>query len=182
MHRDAAPFTNLKLHLTDSDEEVATALRDAFCRFADVEVRHGNILSSAEQCIVSPANSFGFMDGGFDLELYSFFGPSIQVRVQEAIQRRPEGHLPIGASLVIHTGHERIPFLIIAPTVTLPEQVEPSNAYRAMRAVLRAAQAAHTSFSNIFCPGLTTGVGGVDPNEAAKQMARAYDDFSCSQH
>lgn len=164
----------MKLHLIDSDLKVALALEDAFSDLTGVEVCHGDILSIAEQCIVSPANSFGFMDGGFDRELYSFFGPSIQIRVQEAIHRRPEGSLPVGASLIIHTGHSRIPFLLVAPTVTLPEQVEPSNAYRAMRAVMRAAHAASASFSHVFCPGLTTGVGGVAPIEAAEQMARAY--------
>ncbi len=157
--------------------EVASALKDAFACFNEVEVIHGDILCRAEECIVSPANSFGFMDGGFDRELYSFFGPSIQTRVHETIHRRPEGCLPVGASLIVPTGHQRIPYLLIAPTVTLPEQVGPLNAYRAMRAVLRAAEAASDVFSHIFCPGLTTGVGGVAPEEAAEQMAKAFKDF-----
>jgi O-acetyl-ADP-ribose deacetylase (regulator of RNase III) len=175
--REDAHSSNLKLHLIDSDFDVASALQGAFSRFSEVEVRHGDLLEVAEQCVVSPANSFGFMDGGFDRVLYSFFGPSIQSRVQDAINRRPEGCLPVGASLVIRTGHSRIPFLLVAPTVTLPEQVEASNAYRAMRAILRIARAENSTFSKVFCPGLTTGVAGVPPTEAADQMARAYADF-----
>ena len=42
-----------------------------------------------------------------------FFGSQLQERVQDAIARRPGGHLPVGASLVVRTGHGRIPFLIV---------------------------------------------------------------------
>jgi O-acetyl-ADP-ribose deacetylase (regulator of RNase III) len=168
----------LKLHLIDSDADVASALEIAFSRFDEVEVRCGNLLVVAEECVVSPANSFGFMDGGFDRDLYSFFGPAIESRVQDAINRRPEGRLPVGASLVVRTGHTRVPFLLVAPTVTLPEQADPANAYRAMRAILRVARAENAFFSHVFCPGLATGVGGVTPSEAADQMARAYNDFT----
>jgi O-acetyl-ADP-ribose deacetylase (regulator of RNase III) len=83
----------MKLHLIDSDLDVASALQSAFSGFAEVEVQHGDLLTVAEQCVVSPANSFGFMDGGFDRTLLSFFGTSIQIRVQDAIHRRPEGRL-----------------------------------------------------------------------------------------
>ena len=168
----------LQLHLIDSNSDVASALRSAFAGFPEVEVHHGELLASAEQCVVSPANSFGFMDGGFDRALYSFFGPAIQTRLQDAINRRPEGFLPVGASLVVRTGHGKVPFLLVAPTVMLPESAEPSNAYRAMRAVLRIARAEAASFTHIYCPGLATGIGGVAPLEAAEQMARAYADFT----
>jgi O-acetyl-ADP-ribose deacetylase (regulator of RNase III) len=156
---------------------VVSALRTAFAGFPEVEVRHGDLLAEAESCVVSPANSFGFMDGGFDRALYAFFGPSIHSRVQAAINRRPEGLLPVGASLVVRTGHERVPFLLIAPTVTLPEQVDATHAYRAMRAVLRVARSQCALFSQVFCPGLTTGVGGVAPTKAAELIARACQDF-----
>lgn len=167
----------MKLHFIDTDEAVVTALQRSFDRVEGVDVTHGDLLQTARECVVSPANSFGFMDGGFDKDLYAYFGPSIQQRVQEAVSSRPEGHLPVGASALIRTGDERIPFLIIAPTMTLPEQVDARNAYRAMRAVLRIARASESHFSHIYCPGLTTGVGETAPEEAAAQMARAYHDF-----
>jgi hypothetical protein len=67
--------------------------------------------------------------------------PEVTIRQEdllaEAIARRPEGHLPVGASLVVRTGHPRIPYLIVAPTMVLPEAVSADHCYRAMRAVLR---------------------------------------------
>lgn len=168
----------MKLHLIDSDSEVAAALQTAFSRFPEVEVRHGDLLAVAEHCVVSPANSYGFMDGGFDRDLASFFGPQIERRVQEAVAQRPEGFLPVGASVLIHTGHHRIPYLLLAPTMTLPEYVEPSHAYRAMRAILRVSRSDGPACAHVFCPGLATGVGGVRPSDAAAQMAQAYHDFT----
>ena len=44
------------------------------------------------------------------------------------IPRRPEGHLPVGASLVVRTGHERIPHLIVAATMLSPETASPTTA------------------------------------------------------
>jgi len=161
----------VKLHLIDSSEQVTAALQMAFAPFPEVTVRHGDLLAVAEHCIVSPANSYGYMDGGFDRVLLDFFGASIQFRVQDVISSRPEGLLPVGASVLVRTGHSRVPFLIVAPTMTLPEHVEPSNAHRAMRAVLRIGRELAGS---IFCPGLCTGVGAVSPRDAADAMARAY--------
>jgi hypothetical protein len=42
------------------------------------------------------------MDGGIDAAYSAFFAPHVQAAVQEAINRRPEGYLPVGASLAIH--------------------------------------------------------------------------------
>src|SRR5688572_12361259 len=100
----------MRLHLVDCSVNVANALASAFQEFPEVTVRHGDILAIAEHCVVSPANSYGFMDGGIDAAYRAFFGREIERKVQDAIGRRPEGHLPVGSSLVVRTGHTRIPF------------------------------------------------------------------------
>jgi O-acetyl-ADP-ribose deacetylase (regulator of RNase III) len=164
------------LHLVDANAEVAEALRDAFRAFAEVEVAHGDLLAVAHNAIVSPANGYGFLDGGVDRAYLDFFGPGIQARVHEAIAARPEGHLPVGASLVVRTGHTRIPYLLLAPTMLAPEPVVADHCYRALRAVLRLASAHAEVERLLFCPGLGTGVGRVAPGEAAEAMAQAYGD------
>ena len=55
-----------------------------------------------------------------------------------------------------------------------------SNCYRALRAVLRLADATPELGSDIFCPGLATGVGRVSPTDAAHQFATAYADWKRS--
>jgi O-acetyl-ADP-ribose deacetylase (regulator of RNase III) len=101
--------------------------------------------------------------------------------VREAVAARPEGYLPVGASCIVATGHERIPYMIVAPTMISPEFVEPQSAYRAMRAVLRVAMQLPFEKRRIYSPGLCTGVGGVAPAAAAIEMATAYTDWLSGQ-
>jgi O-acetyl-ADP-ribose deacetylase (regulator of RNase III) len=164
------------IRFVDTSGDVVRELRNVFAGVADVVCSEGDILAVARNALVSPANSYGFMDGGIDAAYSAFFGPQVQIAVQEAINRRPEGHLPVGASLAVRTGHARIPFLVVAPTMHTPEEVPSANCYRAMRAVLRLMTAEPDIAREIFCPGLATGIGRVPPAEAAAQMFRAYVD------
>jgi O-acetyl-ADP-ribose deacetylase (regulator of RNase III) len=167
----------MRLHFVDIDPDVVEALRVAFDGVPDVACSSGEILALAHGALVSPANSYGMMDGGIDAAYSAFFGPAVQIAVQEAINRRPEGYLPVGASLAVRTGHQRIPFLIVAPTMHTPEEVPASNCYRALRAVLRLAAGGNLGGRDIFCPGLATGIGRVSPADAAAQLAAAYRDW-----
>lgn len=164
----------MKLHFIDKDGDVAAALSSAFAAFPEVSVSCGDILEIAEICVVSPANGYGYMDGGVDAAYRRYFGSALEDRVRSLIAARPEGYLPVGANLVVGTGDSKIPFMIIAPTMLMPEGINALHAARAMHAVLRA-QATHSSvLTSIFCPGLATGVGCVPPDEAAAAMASAY--------
>jgi O-acetyl-ADP-ribose deacetylase (regulator of RNase III) len=165
------------MHFVDTDGDVVQELRRAFAGIEEVVCTEGDILAVAENALVSPANSYGFMDGGIDAAYSAFFGPQLQSTVQDAINRRPEGLLPVGASLAVRTGHPRIPFLIVAPTMHTPEEVPSENCYRAMRAVLRLVQTETAIGSEVFCPGLATGTGRVPPADAARQMLRAFKDW-----
>jgi O-acetyl-ADP-ribose deacetylase (regulator of RNase III) len=118
------------------------------------------------------------MDGGIDYVYYHYFGADIQVKVQQAIARRPEGMLPLGASLIVKTGDSKIPFLLVAPTMEMPGAVGFSHCYHAMVAILRAAHTSPQNISDVFCPGLATGVGRVAPEYAAQEMAVAYHDWN----
>src|SRR5262245_57365578 len=91
----------MSLHFVDTDRGVVEALRRHLRGAADATVEQGDILSVARHALVSPANSYGFMDGGIDAAYLTFFGLRVQTAVQEAVNRRPEGLLPVGASLAI---------------------------------------------------------------------------------
>jgi O-acetyl-ADP-ribose deacetylase (regulator of RNase III) len=167
----------MELHLVDFDPALVNAWRQAFAPFREVTVECGDLLSVARNTVISAANGYGFMDGGIDAAYTQFFGPGIEVAVRNAIDRRPEGYLPVGASIVVATRHPRIPYLLVAPTMLMPEAVPAQNCYRAMRAILRVAGRDPEVGRAIYCPGLGTGVGLVPPVEAAKQMASAFADW-----
>src|SRR3954464_408677 len=120
---------------------VEAELADAWERFCGdlqgVRVHRGSILDVHCEAVVSPANSFGFMDGGID-HLYSHhFGWQVQRRLQEAIRPRPHGELLVGQAEIVPTDDARIPFVIAAPTMRVPMILrETVNPYLAARAVL----------------------------------------------
>ena len=43
------------------------------------------------------------MDGGVDSVYRAFFGKELENRVLDLVRIRPEGHLPVGASIIAHT-------------------------------------------------------------------------------
>ena len=164
------------LYLIDMNESMVNAWRAAFDDTPHVHISTGELLSSAIGTVVSPANSSGFMDGGIDASYMRFFGPQIESRVRNAILARPDQTLPVGASLVVETGHPTITSMIVAPSMVMPEPVPKSNCYRAFRAALRVFD--HPLVANtIYCPGIGTGVGRVGPSDAAQEMAEAYRDW-----
>lgn len=162
------------LHLVDVNRGVVDAWEAAFAAFPEVQVMRGNILEIARVSVVSPANGQGFMDGGIDRIYTEFFGMRPQTELQTAISERHDGELAVGASVIVPTGHERIPYMICAPTMASPGPVPATNAFYAMSAVLFAATRHQDILEEVYCPGLCTDVGEVEPVEAAEEMVFAY--------
>jgi O-acetyl-ADP-ribose deacetylase (regulator of RNase III) len=147
----------------------------------DVEMVDGDICRVPADAIVSPANSFGFMDGGLDQALSTRFGWDLQKKLQRAIAARPLQELLVGEALIFPTGDATTPWLIAAPTMRVPMRLRQSvNAYLAMKAILAAAlaHAADPSIHSVAIPGLGTGVGGLSAATAALQMWRAYEEIA----
>jgi len=169
----------MKIFLIAREHELRVAWERHFTGAADVSVIEGDIFDIGADALVSPANSFGFMDGGLDHQISERLGWDIQDAVQRAIQARPLRELLIGEAIVVPTRDARTPWLIAAPTMRVPMRISESvNAYLAMKAILIAARAHHDAIpiESIAVPGLGTGVGKIDPNTAARQMWQAYDE------
>ena len=79
-----------------------------------VRVVEGSILSLDVAAVVSPANSFGFMDGGLDALYTQYFGPQLQQRLQRMIREQAGGELLVGQALLVETGHPHIRWCISA--------------------------------------------------------------------
>jgi O-acetyl-ADP-ribose deacetylase (regulator of RNase III) len=145
-----------------------------------ISVHYENIFNQQTDCVVSPANSFGYMDGGIDALYTRYFGPKLQQRLQQTIQCSFRGELLVGQSILLETGHEKIPYMISSPTMRLPTKLPKNteNPYLAMRATLiKLLQNPDKNISTVSIPGFGTGVGGVDPVLCAAQVRRAIDDI-----
>jgi O-acetyl-ADP-ribose deacetylase (regulator of RNase III) len=162
----------MKILLVDRTPQLTRAWRSAFEDRDDVEVIDGDYFGQAADAMVSPANSFGIMDGGLDAAIRDVLGFSIQKRVQRVIVEKHHGELPVGAAELVETGDDRWPLLVVAPTMRIPEVVAQSlNAYLAFRAVLLAC--ARADVASVVCCGLGTGIGAMEPQRCAVQMRMA---------
>ncbi|MGE5619738.1 MAG: macro domain-containing protein [Sphingomonadaceae bacterium] len=166
----------LLVHL-ESDQRLGAEWHRLFDESPDVQVLAGDICHVDADAVVSPANSFGFMDGGLDYALSMRFGWGVQSRLKQAIQSRPLGELLVGEALIIPTGDGRVPWLISAPTMRVPMDIRGTvNAYLAMKAILSAVRDHEDlpSIESVAIPGLGTGCGRLSPIVAARQMWMAY--------
>jgi O-acetyl-ADP-ribose deacetylase (regulator of RNase III) len=164
----------MNIRLIGIDRALVAAWRAEFSGQRDVEVIDGSIFDFPSDGIVSPANSFGVMDGGLDGKLRDFFGLGIESLVRSAIQREYQGEMPVGCATIVETGDPRFRYLISAPTMRVPERVADTlNAYLAMRAILIKATA--WKLESVAIPGLCALSGGMAPEVVARQMRTAYE-------
>jgi O-acetyl-ADP-ribose deacetylase (regulator of RNase III) len=165
----------MRVLLVDQDVKLVRAWQEVFRDIDEVEASAGDYFEQAADAMVSPANSFGIMDGGLDLAIRDTLGLEIERRVQAAIAERHHGELAIGAAEIVATSHARWPWLICAPTMRVPEDVSRTvHAYWAFRAVLLAAKRHSSPINFLVCSGLGTGVGRMPPRRCAAQMRQAW--------
>lgn len=158
----------------------------------DVEISQGDIFGEdapITDAIVSPANSFGFMDGGIDA-VYSQRWPHLQGKLQKHLLENYFGELPVGnatiipvaADDVIKPGNkEDFNYLISAPTMRIPHDIRGTvNAYLAFRATIievlkfNEGLTENLHIKTILCPGLGTAIGMMPHPIAAMQMYFAW--------
>lgn len=173
-------MTLTKLILIDRSAALVDAWEEVFDGDDRVEVIEGDFFSVDADAMLSPANSFGIMDGGLDLAIRDALGPGVPRRLRRAILDRFHGELPVGAALIVPTEHPRWPHLVSAPTMRIPEPVPFSlNAFLAFRAALVAIWNHNKAgdgapIASMVCPGLATGIGRMDPRRCAGQMRVAW--------
>jgi len=141
------------------------------CKFQDLD---------GYNYLVSPANSFGYMDGGIDghySDKYDGIGVVVQKRIAEIGIKNisNQNYLPVGSVITVDIPDTKRK-LIVAPTMYYPSNIQnTNNVYHVFRAILEI----YGRNQNIVMavPGLGTGVGRIDEETCATDMAKAYKDF-----
>jgi O-acetyl-ADP-ribose deacetylase (regulator of RNase III) len=153
-----------------------------FADCEDVTTHLGSYFSIPTECYISPANSYGFLNGGIDKVICKFYeekGIDIQQTVWDIVASKFNGEVLVGQAFFVklYDLNKPIPSLIIAPTMRVPMILKDSvNVYLAARAIFLKLKE-YPDLKSVSICGLGTGIGRVPYDICAKQMKKAYDDF-----
>lgn len=187
----------MKITLLDINSRMCEEWKSEFKNCNDIKIVNGNIYDYATKlkeqdvdfAIVSPANSFGMMDGGYDLGITNFY-KSINVDIIELVQKSIFdcylGEQPVATVLGIimryELGLNDIPDILHIPTMRVPMSIRFTNIpYMCMKELLLWAgygakdEDEIEAYDEIVIPAFGGGCGNIDFNIIAKQMKLAYD-------
>ena len=165
----------MEIILLDNKKEMCQAWRKYFSEFSDVKIiceflEFANL--DDVDCYVSPANSYGLMDGGYDKALTMLFGVELQRRVQDYIISNLYGEQQVGSSIIVDIPGEKKK-LIHTPTMRVPARIKDSEVvYTSMRSTLICAL--KNNVKKIVIPAFGGATGGLAPDVVAKEMFKAY--------
>lgn len=166
----------MKITLLDRNKKMTNIWKLYFQDCADVEVvcdDFAHFMDNNEiDCVVSPANSYGLMDGGYDLAISEWFGWDLQEKVQKYIIENFKGEQPVTTSFCIDTGVNNYK-LIHTPTMRIPSDIDdPMIVYHCMRNTLICAIS--NNIDRIVIPAFGGACGGLKEQVIASMMYRGY--------
>lgn len=167
----------MTIYLLSRDLEMFLEWKHQFAECSDVDVVMDDFAHFMDthkvQCVVSPANSYGCMDGGYDAAITDYFGHDLEKAVQKYIQENYYGEQPVGTSFLIDIpGTEQK--LIHTPTMRIPSRIkEVEIVYQCMRTTLM--EAIKNKIESIVIPAFGGATGMVPYKTVAKLMKMGYD-------
>lgn len=171
---------SLKIYLLDRNPEMYAAWNKHFYGLNNVTIVCSDFVEFMRRnkvdCVVSPANAYGIMDGGYDEAISAWFGNDLQERVQRYIVDNLYGEQPVGSSIIIDTNLEGIK-LIHTPTMRTPSIIKDENlVYHCTRSCL--ITALDGGVNSVVLPAFGAATGCVPYETVAQMMWRAYDQLS----
>jgi O-acetyl-ADP-ribose deacetylase (regulator of RNase III) len=177
----------IKIIFFDKDYNKINKYKNVLSHIPNFEFIHSDfdqiMLNKNINAIVSPANSYGYMNGGIDSNINMFLN-NIQPIVQNQISKygfldqAGRNYLPVGKCIVVKSTNNF--YLFVTPTMQTPKKILPgeNNVSIAFFALLQIISQWNTKYPLIIaCPCLGTGVGMLDPELSAQQILQAYNFF-----
>lgn len=176
----------MKIYLLDINQKMTDAWSKLFKDEQGVEVINKDFKFFMDNHpkvdgIVSPANSFGLMDGGYDRAITEYFGKQLMENVQLKILIDLKGEQPVGTCMSVAIldrrmwkgSRETCAFLLHTPTMTAPEAILDTRViYHCMRTTLL--EARRLRLDEIVIPAFGGATGQVDYDIIAKMMWLGY--------
>jgi len=182
-----AQLSNISITFVSLNRDIVQEVNNVFTGYDNINVIRCNIAQcDAHDCVVSPANSFGNMDGGIDRTLSYMLNTIdnpdyIGMKVRKVIRERYYGEQPVGTCIIVPTVSNKWRYLAHAPTMRVPRDCNGTlNPYYAFKAVLGEVlnfnkDNPQNPIRSILTTTFCTGCGRVPVSHALKQMKKAYD-------
>lgn len=173
----------MKIVLLDINKEMTDAWHKYFDG-EDVEIVNDDLESYLSthtvECIVSPANAFGLMDGGYDLAISNYYAETHKVDighlVRTDIARNYYGEQPVASASMICMPY--MPTLLHCPTMRTPRRIkDPEVVYHCMRNTLIEARSWLGDSEPVIIPAFGGATGGIPYDDIACLMWKAYHQF-----
>jgi O-acetyl-ADP-ribose deacetylase (regulator of RNase III) len=180
---------SLKFIFFDRDAAKVQAYKEVLQFIPNCEFVHSDLdillMNKNVNAIVSPANSYGFMNGGIDRDINRIMD-NVEQQVKQRIgqvgiyDNSGRKFLPVGNCEVISKNNK---FLFVSPTMTMPGYIldaNNKNVFLAFYAILKKVGEMMKKYNYnlvIACPSLGTGVGNMDPKKSAMQVKYAFNLF-----
>lgn len=167
----------LQIHFVDMSHYTCEVLKDYFGDCENVKIHHTDLKRffyehSEIDCLVSPANAFGKMTGGYDAALSEILGWDFQKKVQQYIKDHFYGEQGVATSFYIETDIPGVS-LIHTPTMQYPSVIRDSLiVYYCMRSTLICAL--EHDVKTIVIPVFGGSSGQVEPEIAGQRLYDAY--------
>ncbi|MCR4561944.1 MAG: macro domain-containing protein [Bacilli bacterium] len=167
----------LQIYLLDIDKEIIEAWKKEFEDYPEVEIVHEDFKRFMDthdvEAVVSPANAYGSLSGGYDLAIRDYFGVEVEREIQKLIRQECYGEQPVATSLSI-TIPGTNKKLIHTPTMQTPSLIkDPFIVYQAMRVTLM--EAIRLKVKSIVIPAFGGATGRVAPKKLAELMRKGYE-------
>ncbi|MCH5155221.1 MAG: macro domain-containing protein [Clostridiales bacterium] len=167
----------IKIFLLDRNPEMYAAWNKYFFGLENVSVVCMDFVEFMRrhkvECVVSPANSFGIMDGGYDAAISAWFGDELQQKVRQYIIDNLYGEQPVCTSIIIDTDVQGIK-LIHTPTMRTPSIITDERIiYHCTRSCL--ITALNNGVNSIVVPAFGGLTGCVSCDKIAQMMWFAFD-------
>lgn len=144
------------------------------------------VVQNSIDAIVSPGNSFGFLNGGFDQAIANFYGAlssktpeQVSKDFQHELLKQVGGYNPPGSAIVVdmntvlNVGGSKLPKLIHASTMGMPEKVSSNDPviFNCLWNLFTCVKK-DDDISNVLLTGLGTGTGGVSLTSFLNQLMK----------
>ena len=161
----------MKVLIADHNKSTIASLQECNPSF---EVEAGNPLAFDIDAVVSPANTMGIMNGGYDAVLRRYFGVEIEYTVQKYLAKY---NIDVGQAIAVKTGHSKVHWLIVTPTVSVTGEGLSGHESVSYACAYNAVKVAHQrGVKYLGMTGLGSGVGGLDRRVSVRQQFQGIED------